>query len=975
MNDHRSDDDRPHGQAIAGQSDRLLLDPRIPKLLDDREHVIEVKAGYVDVFAIDAMTAEGRRLHLFRVESGGILLDLHRAGSSSGASLQIVAVGSSGAALAVLPRSARSFDLIGNWIAQLARLMMHHGLPETTGEFADGQTSELLPGERSRGPMRSIMWARLAEGTAKLMGLDPAFAPGDPPVPLTGGLWVEAGANGGKIVADAATPDGSVLWPALDRFHSLVVASIEADFARGAAADRERLIRRIDLTASQAADGLERLAEIVVGKPNLAGSEFDLADPLLSSCRIVADKLGATIPLSIRSAGSGKTFGDVLELARGARLRVRRVQLRDDWWKRDVGPLVGWCGNERDPVALVHDRRNGYTMIDPRRKTRRPIDRSLAADISLEAVSFYPTLPARPLRYLDLLSLSRTGTAGSVLRIVFAVLAIGLLSIVQPLITNFLVNSVIPRTEIDQLVVCAFALIVTSVSIASLQAMEGMVTLRLEGLIDYRLQAALIDRILRLPASLFRQYTAGDLVDRSMGINTARSILTGRILRGMTAALFCLFSLGLMFYYDLKLGSIALLLTLIRAAAIVATSLIRIYYESRHFNLQGRISGLVLQLIAGVGKLRVANATGGALALWSRQFANQKRYFISSQRAANALSVFETSYPTLATLVIFAIAARTDSHLLLDLGAFLGFLSAFGQTMGSIGTWASSVSESLVAIPHLRRLKPLIDAATESAEERKPPGELSGEIELSGVTFSYVQGGAPVLDDLSLKIQPGEYVAIVGPSGSGKSSLLRLLLGFEQPESGSVFYDGKALNTLEISAVRRQLGVVLQDTRLATGSLYENICGGVQLPLEKAWEAARQAGLDTDIDQMPMGMNTIVSEGVNTLSGGQRQRIMIARAIARSPRILLFDEATSALDNQTQAIVAASLDRLAVSRIVIAHRLSTVRNADRIVMLIGGKIAQMGRYSELVAMPGPFTEFAQRQLLQSQGRDPESRRS
>jgi ABC-type bacteriocin/lantibiotic exporter with double-glycine peptidase domain len=220
-----------------------------------------------------------------------------------------------------------------------------------------------------------------------------------------------------------------------------------------------------------------------------------------------------------------------------------------------------------------------------------------------------------------------------------------------------------------------------------------------------------------------------------------------------------------------------------------------------------------------------------------------------------------------------------------------------------------------------------------------------------------------VLDDITLRIAPGEYVAIVGPSGSGKSSLFRLLLGFERPEAGAVFLDGKAIDTLDTGAVRRQLGVVLQNGKLATGSLYENICGGVQLPLEQAWEAARLAGLDTDIKRMPMGMHTMVAEGVNTLSGGQRQRIMIARAIARRPRILLFDEATSSLDNRSQAIVSAALGNLNVTRIVIAHRLSTVRQADRIIVLVDGKVVQTGSYAELSNMPGMFASFAQRQLL------------
>ena len=418
-----------------------------------------------------------------------------------------------------------------------------------------------------------------------------------------------------------------------------------------------------------------------------------------------------------------------------------------------------------------------------------------------------------------------------------------------------------------------------------------------------------------------------------------------------------------MFYYDLRLGLIAFALTIVRAILIIATSAIRLYHENHHFNLQGKIGGFVLQLISGVSKLRVAAATLRALAVWSRQFAIQKRYFVASQRAANALGVFETSFPTIATLIIFAAASFTESRLLLDIGGFFAFFTAFGQSMGSIGAWASGVSESLIAIPHLTRLRPLISAAVEISEDRKPPGELSGAVEFSRLTFRYVPAGPPVLDNVTLRIAQGEYVAIVGPSGSGKSSLFRLLLGFEQPESGAVFLDGKAIDTLDISAVRRQLGVVLQNGKLATGSIYDNICGGVQLPLEQAWEAARLAGLDADIERMPMGMHTVVAEGVNTLSGGQRQRIMIARAIARRPRILLFDEATSSLDNQSQAIVSASLGNLNVTRIVIAHRLSTVRQADRIIVLVDGKVVQTGSFAELSNTPGMFATFAQRQLL------------
>jgi ABC-type bacteriocin/lantibiotic exporter with double-glycine peptidase domain len=313
---------------------------------------------------------------------------------------------------------------------------------------------------------------------------------------------------------------------------------------------------------------------------------------------------------------------------------------------------------------------------------------------------------------------------------------------------------------------------------------------------------------------------------------------------------------------------------------------------------------------------------------------------------------------------VFALLkADTASGLVVDLGAFLAFFAAFGQALAAIGEWGTAIGDALVAVPYFSRMRPLIAEAVEISEDRKPPGELSGSLELSKVTFRYGEGGLPILDDITIRAAAGEYVCIVGPSGSGKSTIFRVLLGFERPEAGAVFFDGKALETLDISAVRRQIGVVLQHARPLSGSIYENICSGVQFPLEAVWEAARLVGLDKDIEAMPMGMHTVISEGVNTLSGGQRQRLMIARAVIRRPRILLFDEATSSLDNQTQSIVSASLAKLNVTRIVIAHRLSTVQHADRILVLVGGKLIQSGTFEELSAGPGMFADFAKRQLL------------
>ena len=285
------------------------------------------------------------------------------------------------------------------------------------------------------------------------------------------------------------------------------------------------------------------------------------------------------------------------------------------------------------------------------------------------------------------------------------------------------------------------------------------------------------------------------------------------------------------------------------------------------------------------------------------------------------------------------------------------------MALAAIGEWALAIGELLVAIPRIERLRPIISTATEISDDRKSVGEISGSIEFANVSFRYGESGPLILDNVSLSVGKGEYLAIVGPSGSGKSTLFRLLLGFEKPESGVIFVDGKSLETIDLGLLRRQVGVVLQNSRLASGSIYENICGGAQLSIDQTWEIARLAGFDRDLEVMPMGMQTIVADGVNTLSGGQRQRLLIARALAHRPRLLLMDEATSALDNRSQAVVSDSISRFNLTRIVVAHRLSTVQSADRIIVLAGGKIVQTGSFAELIAQPGLFADFAERQLI------------
>ncbi|TGD98060.1 NHLP bacteriocin export ABC transporter permease/ATPase subunit [Methylobacterium nonmethylotrophicum] len=951
----------------AAPTARIALDGRRPERLDGRDRPLVIARGHADVFLVPA-SGEARR-HLLRAEAGDLLPPLPA--WPDGAS-RIVALGVPGT-LAEEP-DALPEDRLEAWILRVSALVVGLHPAWEMREIA-GAPERLEPGERRRGPARSVRWVAVTAGTARPMGCGPDAEAGDPCIPLAAGLWLEAG-DEGCTLAQADPPTGPALHQALDRFHACAFAGLAQAEAARLAAERARLARRRQVDAARASDLLERLAGLVVrrraaGRPlrdggDARGDAHFHGDALLAACDLVA----ATLPARLaRRAGRARRpeepedpFAAVLELARASRLRVRRTLLRGAWWRGDQGALLAWHGEAADPVALLPDRR-GYVMVDPARGHRRRVDPSLAAGIAPEAVTFYATLPARVLRLTDLLAFAAGPARGNIARIALAALMLAALALVVPLITEVLVNSAVPRSQLDQVAVCAAALAVAAIASAAIQAAETLAMLRLEGLIDWTLQAALIDRMLRLRAELFRDYTAGDLVGRVMGIDAVRRVLTGQTLRNLLAGLSCAISIGLMLYYDARLALVGLGLALLRGLLIAAAAGFRLRHEGRHFEVQGRESGFILQLFAGIPKLRVANAATRALAVWSELFAAQKAHHVAAQRVANRLATVEAAFPTLATLAIFAAAMQGGSSLTRDLGAFLAFFAAFGQAMARIGAWASGISELLVAVPHVARLRPLLAAEPEVAEDRKPAGDLTGAVELSRVTFRYGAAGPPVLDDVSLSVAPGEYVAIVGPSGGGKSSLFRLLLGFERPEAGAVFYDDKALDTLDVGTVRRQLGVVLQNGRLTTGSLYENICGGVPLPMEQALEAARLAGLEADIQALPMGLHTMVAEGVNTFSGGQRQRLLIARAIARRPRILLLDEATSALDNASQAVVSASLGALNVTRIVIAHRLSTVREADRIVVLVNGRIVQSGRYAELSAAPGVFAQFAERQLL------------
>ncbi|MGB7480615.1 MAG: NHLP bacteriocin export ABC transporter permease/ATPase subunit, partial [Burkholderiaceae bacterium] len=575
-------------------------------------------------------------------------------------------------------------------------------------------------------------------------------------------------------------------------------------------------------------------------------------------------------------------------------------------------------------------------------------------------------LPSRALNWLDLARFALRRTWRDLVTLLLSAVAGGVLGMAVPLAAAYLIDSVIPDHDHSQLPQLAALLAILGVAAFVMSYVGGIAFSRFESRAGPALQAAIIDRLLRLPAGFFRAYSAGDLALRASAATHVQQLVAGSAASAVTGGVFALFSFGLLLYYDWKMGLWALLVTVLYAGATLLLALLRLTRERPLARLGGELQSMLLQFVGGIAKIRLSASEDRAFARWAVRFAAAERLrvaangFGSLQAALNALFGLAALFFFFLVLGNFGAGVADDA---LAVGAFAAFLAAFHSFHGGVAQMTHTLTRLMAVQPLLERAMPILRTAPEVREDKDDPGPLSGALEITHLSFGYERGGPLVLDDVSISSRPGEFIALVGASGSGKSTLLRLLLGFETPDSGGILFDGKDLRDLDLSAVRRQMGVVLQDGKPLPGSLFDNIAGISGGSMDDAWDAARRVGLAADIERMPMGMHTMIAEGGGTLSTGQLQRLMIARAIVGRPRILILDEATSALDNRTQATVTESLERLSITRVVVAHRLSTVANAHRIFVLDRGRVVESGGFDELMRAGGHFARLAAAQIV------------
>ena len=656
-----------------------------------------------------------------------------------------------------------------------------------------------------------------------------------------------------------------------------------------------------------------------------------------------------------------KNIGDQLDsVLRPTGLMIRDVELAEGWQYDAYGPMLGFFRESGNAVALIPNPLGAYWFSDPASGKMTVVTKKNANLFEREAFCFYQSLPMKPLGIPDLILYMKNSISNSdFLQIAAATLVVTLVGTIEPKVYSLVTGKILMNKQASVLIGMMVFLVSAAFASQMLSMVRSLLMERINTKTSLAVEASVMMRILSLPVNFFRKFSSGELSSRAQSVNSLCTMLLDNFMSvGLTSLMSLIYIMQIFsFARVLVVPSIIIILSTVIIG--IVASLMQIDISRRRMKITAEESGMAFAMLNGIQKIRLSGSEKRVFARWAQKYSEDARLQYNPPLFIKLNSVLVTAISLIGTIILYYLAVKYG----VSVSDYVGFNAAYGMVMGAFSS-LSSIALSIAGIrPVLEMAEPILKAEPEVAADKEMVTKVSGSIEVSHVSFRYEENTPYVLKDLSLRIKAGEYVAIVGRTGCGKSTLIRLLLGFEKPETGAVYYDRRDLASLDPRSLRKQIGVVIQNGQLFQGDIFSNITiSAPQLTLAEAWEAAETAGIAQDIRDMPMGMQTVISEGQGGVSGGQKQRLMIARAIAPKPKILIFDEATSALDNKTQKQVSDALDRLKSTRIVIAHRLSTIRNCDRILVMDNGAIIEEGTYNELIEKKGAFAELVARQM-------------
>ncbi len=683
---------------------------------------------------------------------------------------------------------------------------------------------------------------------------------------------------------------------------------------------------------------------------------------LYDAVATVGDHLGITLAtFDTVKESYGRRF-TVNDIARLSNFISRDIIMEDGWFTKDSGAILAFTEECNLPVPCIPKGPNGYEALDPQTGEMVKITKEYANTLSVKGIMLYRPFPNKKITVKELFKFGMRNVYKRDIFNIFLFSLIGtLIGLLIPTMNEQLYDNYIPMG--DSFGLTQICLVVLSCVIGNMTftIVKNLATFRSMNGMEYVVQNAVYDRLFNLPESFFREYDSADLATRAMSISSIYNLISDVVVKTLLSALFSLLYLWRMFNYSSELAWISIAMLLGSMVIIGFVGWKQVKLEKVKVEQDSKVASVMYQLLTGISKIRIAGVENRALYEYLKPYSESKSTNISKERLSVVVSTIMISLNTIYTIVLYYLMINNNVEL--SIGAFMGYVTAFGAFSGAMLEIVSNFLAVNAAIPMYKRSKPILETLPEHDENTQLPGNLTGDIEVSNLSFAYDSESGLVLKDLSLHIKSGEYIGLVGSSGCGKSTLLKLLLGFENPTNGKIFYDGKDIDSMNKREMRKKLGVVLQDGKLISGSIFENIT--ITSPnsnLERVKEVISEVGLEKDITKMPMGLHTVLSENSGTISGGQQQRLLIARAIIAKPKIIFFDEATSALDNVTQALITESLEKLKSTKIVIAHRLSTVVKCDRILVMDKGVIVEQGNYEELMEKRGLFYELASRQM-------------
>ncbi len=776
--------------------------------------------------------------------------------------------------------------------------------------------------------------------------------------------WVAEGGeenafSGSEDPARRLAENGRVLSSALAAHFRALAEHEDAKVARHAG-KQERLM----------ATTLSRLLDSGDGLFHHGGDSRERGQPLQNTVKLVVKYFGMDSRAVHLPAGIAARLDPVTLLRKYAEkggMRLRLARLEEDWHKSDSGVLIGFFGEGREVSALLPDSSGSYRIYNASHPHGAAVDAKTASAVGGEAFVCYAGLPPKALSVRQLLTLALDRTWKRDWHIILLIsLVAGILPLVMPLITESIFSDIIPINDRQALGTVTQVMLVSGFAAAILSLVRAVSCLRLKNHLDLYLLPALWSRLLSLPARFFRKFQVGDLSQRMDGIGEFTRVLNSAFATSFFNVVFSFWSLALMLYYSVRLTLLAAVVWLAYLGIVALIYRKSQEYRRNETNASYRTMALVVQILGGLETFKLRGAEEQAFSLWAEKFGEERQWKVVLRRQENRISIVNAVQPVVLTMVVYFAATRlffADPYSTpMDYGEFMAFQTLFTAFNATMMAFIPMILQLLAIRPHIENIRPLLEAVPEATDDKAEAAVLRGDIDVKNLFFNYDADAPMVLRDISFSVRAGESVAFVGPSGCGKSTLLRLLLGFENPVQGAIYYDGEDLSTINAASVRSQMGVVLQTGQLMSGDIFTNIVGTTPLGMDDAWQAAVHVGLDKEIEAMPMGMYTYIGEGGGNLSGGQRQRILIARSIVGKPRIIILDEATSAVDNVTQKIISDNINSLKATRIIVAHRLSTIRDVDRIYVMDKGRIIESGNFDELIANDGLFARLARRQL-------------